>query len=554
MRTCFLILALAVVLAPGSAGAAQDVAGDWVGTLSAPGGQLRLIVHLTRNASGALGGTLDSLDQGAMGIAITKASLTGSNLNLAIDAVHGSYDGKVNAAGDTVHGTWTQAGQLELTLQRVDPSKLDGAWAGTLDFGTTKLRIILHLATGPQGLIASLQSPDQGNAVIPASKVSLDAAGFVFEMDQVSARFAGKIDPSQTKISGTFTQSGRPVNLELTRVKDGADVRPPRPQNPQKPYPYREDEVSYTNPKANIKLAGTLTTPQGKGPFTAVLLITGSGPQDRDETIAGHKPFLVLADYLTRHGIAVLRADDRGVGQSGGQFASATTADFATDAEAGVAYLKTRPEIHAAKIGLIGHSEGGTIAPMVAARNRDVAFIVMLAGTGVTGDLIIVEQVRLIALANGATQLQAESLAARQHQITELVKSEQPLNVLKPKLRELLSDKPAAQIDTLTAELTSPWYRYFLSFDPATVLSKVTSPVLALNGEKDMQVPPALNLPAIRRVLTAAGNQHFEVVELPGLNHLFQHAKTGSPIEYGQIEETMAPEVLDLVAAWITKQ
>jgi len=284
-------------------------------------------------------------------------------------------------------------------------------------------------------------------------------------------------------------------------------------------------------------------------------LITGSGPQDRDESLLGHKPFLILSDYLTRHGIAVLRADDRGTAKSTGVFATATTADFATDTEAGIAYLKTRAEVDPHKIGLIGHSEGGVIAPMIAARNKDVAFIVMMAGTGVPGDQILVAQGEAIQVAGGKSPEQAAKDAAKEKEMLTLVETEKDQAVLEKELKEKLAgDVPEAQIGVQIKQITSPWFRYFLTYDPATALRKVTCPVLAINGEKDTQVPPKLNLPAIRKALEEAGNKHFEVDELPGLNHLFQTAKTGAPAEYSEIEETMSPVALEKISSWILKQ
>jgi pimeloyl-ACP methyl ester carboxylesterase len=285
-----------------------------------------------------------------------------------------------------------------------------------------------------------------------------------------------------------------------------------------------------------------------------VLLITGSGPQDRNESAAGHRPFLVLADYLTRHGIAVLRADDRGFGRSTGTFSTATTADFATDAEAGVAYLRTRREVDANRIGLIGHSEGGMIAPMVAARDHAIAFIVMMAGTGVSGDDVLVAQNILVAEAMGATHEQAEAQGARIRALTDIVKSEPDNASRERKMRELLTGKvPPAQIDGQIRALNTPWFRYMLTYDPAIALKKVTCPVLALNGELDLQVPPTQNLPAIRAALDAGGNKHVQIEPLSGLNHLFQTAKTGSPLEYAQIEETISPVALDIITRWISK-
>jgi hypothetical protein len=331
-----------------------------------------------------------------------------------------------------------------------------------------------------------------------------------------------------------------------------------RPQNPVKPYPYREEEVVYENKTADIQLGATLTIPPGNGPFPAVVLITGSGQQDRDESLLGHRPFLVLADYLTRKGIAVLRTDDRGIGKSGGDFAASTSADFATDAEAGLAYLKTRSEIDPQKLGLIGHSEGGMIAPMIAAQNKDVAFIVMMAGPGVPGDQLGTAQIEAILEASGKSHEEAENAAAEAQKIMELATHEKEDAVIKEKLKELAAGKtPEEQRqmeDQLLQIIKSPWLQYFLTYDPATAITKVKVPVLAINGEKDLQVLPWQNLPAIRKALEAGGNTNFELDQLPGLNHLFQTAATGAPSEYAEIEETISPLALEKISSWILNQ
>jgi pimeloyl-ACP methyl ester carboxylesterase len=426
---------------------------------------------------------------------------------------------------------------------------------GTLDAGAMKLRVVFHITNTEDGLSATMDSPDQNAMGMPVTSVTRDGASFKLEMKQIPGRFEGKIAQDLSTIDGTWTQGGNALPLLLKRVKDAAELERRHPQNPVKPYPYRDEDVSYANPAASITLAATLTIPPGKGPFPAVLLITGSGPQDRDEALMGHRPFLVLSDYLTRRGIAVLRADDRGIGKSGGNFASGTTADFATDAEAGVAYLKARPEVDPHKIGLIGHSEGGIIAPMVAARNPDVAYIVMMAGSGVPGDQILVAQSRLIAEAAGQSTAEAEKNANEEREVLELVKNQKDRATLETDLRKRLAGKgPEAQVDAQMKALTSPWFQYFLAYDPAEALRKVQCPVLALNGEKDLQVPPKQNLPAIRQALEEGGNKHFETDELPGLNHLFQTAGTGSPTEYAEIEETISPVALEKMAGWILKQ
>jgi fermentation-respiration switch protein FrsA (DUF1100 family) len=545
---------------------AQDVAGDWQGTLHAGTADLRLVLHIAKSDSGSLKATLDSVDQAANGIPASSITFKESTLSLAVDLVHGTYEGKLSADRSTISGTWTQnETDLPLDFKRsaapvhapkpAKPSDIDGAWIGTLEVGAgIKLRIVFHIVNTESGLVTTMDSPDQGMNGLPTTKTTRDGTKLKIDVEKISGAFEGTIDPDTNSIVGTWTQ-GDEMALVLHRLKDQSELELRRPQNPTKPYPYYDEDVSYENKLQNVTLAATLTIPSGKGPFPAVVLITGSGPQDRDESLLGHKPFLVLSDYLTRHGIAVLRADDRGTAKSTGDFSTATTADFATDTEAGIAYLKTRPEIDPHKIGLIGHSEGGIIAPMIAARNPDVAFIVMMAGSGVPGDEVLVAQVQAIAESSGKTHLEAVKTAAKQREILALVKREKDPAVLEKDLKEKLAgeDLEAQALIEIKA-LTSPWFRYFMAYDPATALRKVTCPVLAINGEKDMQVPPKQNLPAIRKALEQAGNKHFEVDELPGLNHLFQTAKTGSPAEYAAIEETISPVALDKISSWILKQ
>src|SRR5262245_15012477 len=431
-----------------------------------------------------------------------------------------------------------------------------GDWSGTLNAGGVQLRLALHVSAGEGGsLKATLDSLDQGAIGIAVSTITLNGSTVSFQINAIRSSYEGTLNADATVIEGKWSQGAGTLPLILSRVKDPSTLVLKRPQNPAKPYPYREEDVTYQNDSAHITLAATLTTPRGDGPFPAVLLITGSGPQDRDESLAGHKPFLVLADYLTRHGIAVLRADDRGVAKSGGKFALATTSDFATDAEAGVAYLRTRHEIDGKRIGLIGHSEGGLIAPLVASRDRGIAFVVMLAGTGVRGADVLVRQNVLVAESMGATRAQAEAQGAQIRTLVDIVMRETDDAARATKLREALAGSlPAAAIDARVTTLIDPWFKQFLSYDPAPALTKLTCPVLALNGQLDKQVPPDQNLPAIRAAFAASGNRNVDVEELPGLNHLFQTAKTGSPAEYAQIEETIAPQALDKIAAWILKQ
>ncbi len=561
MKHAAISVTAVVLLALGCA-QAQDIVGDWRGSLKAGGAELRLVLHVTKAADGGLKATLDSVDQGARGIAVSSITLKEHKLTLAVADVAGAYEGTVNADATAITGTWAQGGQtLPLAFQRATaapaakPADIVGTWMGALNVNAIQLRLAFHITATETGMAATMDSIDQGAKGIPVTAVTLNGATLTMETKSNGGKFEGKYDATADAIDGTWTQGPASFPLSLKRVKDLSTLEVRRPQNPAKPYPYAEEEVTYENKAAGIKLAGTLTAPRGKGPFPAVLLITGSGPQDRDETLLGHKPFLVLADHLTRKGIVVLRADDRGVAKSGGTYATATSADFATDAEAGLAYLKTRPEVDTRHIGLLGHSEGGVIAPMVAARNSDVAFVVLMAGTGVPGNEIIVAQAMLIAEAAGNPHEVAERIGAEQREVLALVMAEPDNAVVEKKLREKLAGKvPEGQLAMQLKAMTSPWYRYFLGYDPAPALSKVRCPVLAINGEKDTQVPPKLNLPAIQKALEAGGNKNFELVEFPGLNHLFQTAKTGAPSEYGQIEETIAPVALEKMSSWILKQ
>jgi uncharacterized protein len=348
----------------------------------------------------------------------------------------------------------------------------------------------------------------------------------------------------------------------------GADPTPRRAQEPIPPFPYEEEQVRYENRAARVTLAGTLTKPLTEGPFPAALLITGSGPHDRNETVLGHRPFLVLADHLTRRGIAVLRSDDRGVGESTGDFAAAAADDFAADALAAVEFLQGRSDVRTDRIGLIGHSDGGVIAPMLAADSPGVAWIAMLAGPGVPGDQLLLEQNDLISAAMGVPENVRAQTKELNRAIYAVVRREADDSVARREIEQLIDEHAAlvsaaantggeellAQLRAEISRLTGPWFRDFLSHDPGPTLSKVKVPVLALNGELDLQVPPGLNLPAIVAALETGGNADYAAVKLPRLNHLFQTATTGSPAEYAAIEETFALAALRTISDWIARR
>ena len=447
------------------------------------------------------------------------------------------------------------------TKAQMRTQNLEGTWEGPLDVGATKLRLALKVTKAADGAFAAkLDSLDQGAKDLPVDAISLKDGVVHFEMKQLLAVFDGKLNEESSEIAGQFKQAGASFPLVLKRVAKPTTLN--RPQEPKPPFPYEEEEVSYENKRDGVKLAGTLTLPRGKASSPAVILITGSGPQNRNEELLGHKPFLVLADYLTRLGVAVLRVDDRGVGGSTGNISNSTSENFASDVLAGIEFLKGRKGIDAKRIGLIGHSEGGLIAPLVASQSNDVAFIVLLAGPGLPGEEILYAQGALILKANGAS---AEALAkqrATQEMMFTILKQEKDNAAAEKKMREGFDKQMASASETEKAQTKqvmeaqigmalSPWFRHFLTYDPRPTLAKVKCPVLALNGENDLQVPVTENLREIEATLKAAGNKDVTIARLPKLNHLFQTSETGSPSEYVKIEETFAPVALKTIGDWI---
>ena len=437
---------------------------------------------------------------------------------------------------------------------------LAGSWGGYLEPGPVRLRLQLVVRETEQGTSATFVSVDQGGATIPAD-VSVRADSVVFDVPMIRGAYRAVLSADGDTLTGTWTQGGGTLPLVMVRGADTAmAVR--RPQEPRRPFPYREEEVAYESTEG-VRLAGTLTLPPGEGPHPAVLLITGSGPQDRDEAILGHRPFLVLSDYLTRRGIAVLRVDDRGVGASTGNAAVATPADFVTDAAAGVRYLRGRPEV--GPIGLIGHSEGGLVAPLVAAGSPDVRFLVLLAGPGTDSRTLLGRQTELIMAAGAVPDSAIRRVRAVQREMFDAVAGTADSAALYARLaaiadrhRRTLSrgeqELMGIHEDGAIRLLTAPWMRWFLAYDPQPALRRVTVPVLALNGALDLQVPADENLAAIEQALRAAGNPDVTVEKLPGLNHLFQTARTGLPAEYAQLEETFAPAALRRIAEWIAER
>jgi hypothetical protein len=442
------------------------------------------------------------------------------------------------------------------------PSPYLGHWQGALPLGAVALRLGLSVRADSAGaLSAVVTSLDQGNTQTPA-QLTVRGDTLVAAMPAIGATFSGTLVATRDTLRGSFQQNGAGVPLVLVRVP--AIGRQARRQDPKPPFPYRSDTLAVAS-TGSVRLACTVVTPQGRGPFPAAVLVTGSGPQDRDETLFDHRPFLVLADHLARRGVATLRCDDRGVGGSTGSVAGATTADFADDAEAMVRALRARPEVARERVGIIGHSEGGTIGPIVAARTRDVSFLVLLAGTGVRGDSVLVlQQLALMRSMNVPAPMAAQAVANNRRllQAVATARNEQDAVARYDSVtRALAAGVPTearaqaeAQLQQGKAQATSPWMRHFLTLDPQAALRRVRVPVLALNGTLDTQVTWQENLGAIRTALAAGGNRDHKELELPGLNHLFQTARSGLPQEYVTLDETIAPVVLETIAGWIQER
>lgn len=438
---------------------------------------------------------------------------------------------------------------------------ITGQWNGVLKFMGNQLKLVFHIQKSDSGYTATFDSPDQGAMGIPFTSAAMEGNELHLKAINIGAFYKGTFQIDS--LVGAWNQGGRPFPLTLYR-KDVEKETYRRPQEPIKPYPYYEEKVTFKNEQDSLMLAGTLTLPKGDGKFPAVILISGSGAQNRNEEVFGHKPFLVLADYLTRHGIGVLRYDDRGTAASTGNFGAATSADFATDVLSALAYLKTRSEIDTENIGLIGHSEGGSIAPMVANQSDDISFMVLLAGTAVPGEKVSFRQAMeleslrtfdiqdSIAYRNFVNSIigissSDKSIMQKRKEMTSLYKSVQPF------LKTILPEGTDIDefINRTVNQSLSPWMQYFYNYNPADELGKITIPVLSLNGSNDVQVNARINQSAIQAALQKAGNDDYKIIEMEGLNHMFQESESGRMDEYAKIEQTFSPRALEIILCWI---
>lgn len=439
--------------------------------------------------------------------------------------------------------------------------QIAGSWAGELDIQGTKLPLIFNIKQNDSNFNTTFDSPSQGAKGIPISQTTFINNELNLDAKNLGIQYKGSYGKDQ--ISGTFTQGKMIIPLVLTR-KNSADIDPKRPQTPKAPFDYNVSEVLIVNSLEKNSLAGTLTTPKNKKEFPIVILITGSGQQNRNEELFNHNPFWVIADDFAKKGIGVLRLDDRGVGGSTNGNKNPTSENFATDISAAVDYLVSKGY---KKIGLIGHSEGGMIAPMVALNNKKVAFIISLAGPGIPIDQLLHLQANALAKANGATPEEIKRNSELNQKIYQKVIHSSETN-LQTELKILLTEEfktypkdklpPEDQMNQLIEvqcqQITSPWFVYFLKLNPNAYWSKIKIPVLALNGSLDLQVAPKENLTGIKTSLEKAKNKDFEINQLEHLNHLFQEAKTGSVEEYSQLEQTISPIVLDKMSAWILRK
>ena len=453
---------------------------------------------------------------------------------------------------------------------------ITGTWQGSLNIQGNQLPIIFHVTSDSTNkLITTFDSPNQKAFNLKCSQTIIKGDSVIFMIALINGKYAGLLSIDKKQITGSWFQGGGSLPLTITKTSETVTLKQQkRPQTPKPLFGYHADDVEYFNADKSMKYSATLTYPEASSAstFPAVILITGSGQQDRDETLYGHKPFAVIADYLTKQGFAVLRVDDRGVGKTTGDFNIATTLDFAKDVEAGLDFLEHQPMINKEKIGLIGHSEGGMIAPIVAGERKEVKYIVMLAGPGVPISELMREQAEAIIISEGGSPAEAKARIFQVNTIwAEMHQKEDSATMVKnirtkidtwnktldtatlAKMRRTNKAPINDQIAQGMAALNTNWYKYFIAFNPQPYLQKLSCKVLALNGSKDVQVPAVPNLAGIRSALKKSKSPQYDVIELPGLNHFFQTCNKCSPSEYDELEETFSPKALAIMGNWLQK-
>ncbi len=450
--------------------------------------------------------------------------------------------------------------------------KLLGSWQGKLDVGPG-LRIVMHVNKSADGVLsASFDSPDQHAKGIPFSTVRINGDSLILYMDKIDGGYNGRLSDAEHLV-GVWSQKGRSMALNLSKGDIEPDTSIKRPQTPVPPFSYRSIDTVYYNADKSQQFGATLTMPMGNGPFPALVLITGSGLQNRDEEIMGHKPFAVLADFLTKRGFAVLRVDDRTMGKSTGDIKNATSADFAKDVSVSVDFLKRIKEVDKKKMGLLGHSEGGMIAPMVANSRKDISFIILMAGVGEKVIDLMSDQNEMVMLSYGFDSATVQAYKPLYQSIISLIATSKPEDDLKPQISQLVAtwrkDKDSAIIikflgntekgaDTnyvnLFAKMNeNKWSHYFYAYNPEKELRNLHCKVLAINGSRDIQVKASTNLAGIKTNLAKSKSPAYEVKELAGLNHLFQTCKKCTVAEYQELSETISPAALETIGVWLDK-
>jgi len=556
-------LALPMAVAAGT----PDPLGDWIGTINTPQGDMRLKLSIEKGPDQLLAASLESVDQApGQKIPVTTVSVEGDMLKFTSRPIGASFEGKWSEGNQAWEGTWNQGMQLPIAFKRgeIAPNRviegLDGNWHATLIRGAQEIPLRLRVKTGKRGTIATFDFPNQMAMGIPVSGVNRDSDKVSFQIKAAAVSYNGTLSGDAKSIKGIWSRPGmEDTTVIFNRQAAKVAATPTRPQHPIAPFGYDVEEVSIPNPAdEGVILAGTLTKPKGHGPLPAAVLISGSGPQDRDETLFGHKPFAVLADHLTKHGIAVLRYDDRGYGKSTGKFGTATSADFATDANAAARFLMARNDIRSDSVGFIGHSEGGMVAPIAAADNQELAFAVLLAGPGTDTIELSLTQRLLIGRTQGIGDDRLNAAINLLRPVYEAIAASANEEEARDIMDRMMTPAswaaigvPEQQIDTMTNQFISPWHHYFIAYDPADWLPNlIEKPVLALGGTLDLQVPSDDNLNGMQEIFKE--HPDFTAHKLEGLNHMFQPAETGAIGEFGEIEETFSPIALNLISDWIT--
>lgn len=447
--------------------------------------------------------------------------------------------------------------------------KFIGMWEGTLKAGVADVRMVFHISAGDKDTLKAVLEMVEQQSSVPAGEVELLGDTVKIKIKEAHAMYEGVL-VNDTTLQGAWKQIGVSIPMHLKKVDK--ITYPVRPQTPVPPFSYKSEDIEYFNGDNSIKYAGTITIPPGKGPFPAAILITGSGQQNRDETMAGHQPFAVIADHLTKQGFVILRVDDRGIGGTTGDVKNATTADFAKDVMVGLDYLKKRPEVNAKKLGMIGHSEGGMIAAMVGAERKDIDFIIFLAAPGIKITELMVEQNQAVLAKSGMPSKYVTAYASLYRKLIETIVTSntaqvrENLTAVVDKWRDT-TDKTAVIsttrifnsktrdefVNQFATLAENAWFSYFFRFDPVPYLEKLSGKILALNGSQDVQVVSASNLAGIKEALKKSKAKTVDVIELPGMNHLFQTCKDCSLVEYGRLDETFSPIALQKMSEWLKK-